>query len=466
MGIITDAISSTLGLARSGGWQWQDYIHPASFRGVPFGVVSGEGVFGRRIAVHEYPYKDTVYVEDLGRSTRKFTIRGFLVHDSLLYSAPDVFTQRDSLISAAEQNSSATLVHPTLGELAVYITDGGLQINEGIESERVFEFTLTCIEAGEKEFAIQTGTVSDARSNWLKTLYVTAARYVAMVTSEVNSIAGIIDVGGGVIQSYANLAQSMVDSVTNLGNVMNSTFGNIRYSRFNYGAVGGAVSGVAGVTSNERDANTPNLVKEKISKSVTDRDTIEQSIDQTDDLGAVDDIPQRVQDLIGNIANSTGSEKEKINTFEALTYFNNKNFHRSGDANTVVKHTVCMSVCMSASTMAYVALHYTPANLDEAQDILIRVSGCLERALLMCADLGNDECYKSLLEQRILFVGTYTKRFISLPSLALIRLNSPLPSLMLANRFYQDAGRNEELVQAAKPIHPAFMPIEFKAKKI
>ena len=30
------------------------------------------------VAVHEYPYRDTVWVEDLGRSARKFTLRGFL----------------------------------------------------------------------------------------------------------------------------------------------------------------------------------------------------------------------------------------------------------------------------------------------------------------------------------------------------------------------------------------------------
>ncbi|HHL9455219.1 TPA: DNA circularization N-terminal domain-containing protein, partial [Escherichia coli] len=60
MGIITDAVSSALGLSSSGGWEWQSHIHQASFCGVPFGVIAGEGVYGRRVAVHEYPYRDTV----------------------------------------------------------------------------------------------------------------------------------------------------------------------------------------------------------------------------------------------------------------------------------------------------------------------------------------------------------------------------------------------------------------------
>lgn len=74
MALITDAISSLLGGGDS--WDWFEHIHPASFRGVPFAVVSAEGVFGRRQAVHEYPYRNTAWVEDLGRGTRKLTIRG------------------------------------------------------------------------------------------------------------------------------------------------------------------------------------------------------------------------------------------------------------------------------------------------------------------------------------------------------------------------------------------------------
>ena len=64
MALINDALSSLLG--SGDGWDWFEHIHPASFRGVPFAVVSAEGVFGRRRAVHEYPYRNTARVEDRG----------------------------------------------------------------------------------------------------------------------------------------------------------------------------------------------------------------------------------------------------------------------------------------------------------------------------------------------------------------------------------------------------------------
>ncbi|ETS31119.1 hypothetical protein BB987_09415 [Photorhabdus temperata] len=48
MPLIKDAISSFLG--KDEAWKWSEHLHPASFRGVPFAVVSGESVFGRRQA--------------------------------------------------------------------------------------------------------------------------------------------------------------------------------------------------------------------------------------------------------------------------------------------------------------------------------------------------------------------------------------------------------------------------------
>ena len=45
---------------------FSDTLLPASWRGVPFHGLSGELRFGRRPVVHEYPFRDSVWVEDLG----------------------------------------------------------------------------------------------------------------------------------------------------------------------------------------------------------------------------------------------------------------------------------------------------------------------------------------------------------------------------------------------------------------
>ncbi len=67
MPIIRDMISDLLG-GSGDTWKWEEHLHQASFRGVPFAVLEADGLFGRRQAVHEYPYRETAWVEDMGRS--------------------------------------------------------------------------------------------------------------------------------------------------------------------------------------------------------------------------------------------------------------------------------------------------------------------------------------------------------------------------------------------------------------
>ncbi|MEM8111266.1 DNA circularization N-terminal domain-containing protein, partial [Morganella morganii subsp. sibonii] len=188
MPIIKDAISDVLGIEPD--WNWSEHLQQASFRGVPFGVLSGESVFGRRQAIHEYAYRDQSWIEDMGRSNRRITIKGFLIQDSLVYDAPDVITQRDNLVAACEVGEAGTLVHPTLGEMTVSVTESGLRVSENAESGRVFEFELVVIESGLKVFAItgseKTGELTFGQ--WLKEAAHTTLKTIAMIKGEVRSV--------------------------------------------------------------------------------------------------------------------------------------------------------------------------------------------------------------------------------------------------------------------------------------
>ena len=78
----------------------------ASFRGVPFFVESAEISGGRRAVVHEFPFRDDPYVEDLGRKAHSFRIDGYVIGD-------DYLAQRDALQAALENVAGpGELVHP------------------------------------------------------------------------------------------------------------------------------------------------------------------------------------------------------------------------------------------------------------------------------------------------------------------------------------------------------------------
>ena len=71
-------------------------LREASFKGVPFKVDETEGQFGRRNVLHQYPYRDLPFAEDLGREVRRFSVHAFVL------TQPEY----DALVEALEKEYS------------------------------------------------------------------------------------------------------------------------------------------------------------------------------------------------------------------------------------------------------------------------------------------------------------------------------------------------------------------------
>ncbi|KFK94596.1 MULTISPECIES: DNA circularization protein [unclassified Serratia (in: enterobacteria)] len=464
MALITDALSSLLGGGQK--WDWQAHIHPASFRGVPFAIVSGEGVFGRRQAVHEYPYRNTVWVEDLGRGTRKITLRGFIVQDSLVYDAPDVITQRDSLVAACEMEGAGILVHPTLGELTVSVPDGGLRVQDSMETGRAFEFTLTVIESGLKVFSV-TGSAaasSTVNANWLLTAAKSGVKFIAMVRRELRTVTQAIKTLKNTANFWGNFVRGTANEVTNLGNVLKSTFGSARYGRFSKGTVGGSVSGLTGIVTRTEDTNDySGLVQQKMAEAVTGRAKLLAEVDSLENISSIEAFSKGVREIIDQIIFLSGSIEEKIRMLETLAAYRSNTFYAT-ESDAAISNSATILICtLSAGAMAVVAADYEPDSYDDAIAMLNRVCDTLDTILLMIADSGNDDSYLGLLLTRNALVDAYTIKGAQLSTLAQVTMPASLPALTLANRLYQDGARADELIQTVQPRHPAFMPLTFKA---
>ena len=145
------AVSQTIGLARTidnsgnswAGGEWWQQLQPGSWRGVGFVMDAAETHAGRRVAIHEYPYRDDVWPEDLGKLPRRFAIQCYQTGD-------DVYQQRDALIAACEQPGPGTLVHPTLGSVQCVLLD--FAVADRRERGRYVEAVLTFILAGAVQF--------------------------------------------------------------------------------------------------------------------------------------------------------------------------------------------------------------------------------------------------------------------------------------------------------------------------
>ncbi|ENJ2294043.1 DNA circularization protein [Yersinia enterocolitica] len=465
MSLISNALSDLLGTGGDS-WQWSEHLHPASFRGVPFAVMTAEGVFGRRQAIHEYPYRDTAWIEDLGRATRRLTIRGFLIQSSGLYTAPDVMTQRDSLIAACEMPDAGTLVHPTLGEMTVSIPESGLRLNEGAESGRVFEFTLTIIESGLRVFSITSSAdaVSSIQSSWFGLATKSVATFIATVKGEIRSVTQTIRTLKSTAAFWVNMVNSTTSEATNLGNVLRSTLGRDRYGRYNHGTVGGSVSGATASVSTQSDTtNLSALVAQKMVVSVEGRASLVAATDALKEATTVEGHANAALAVVNAILSSGASTLDLIRMMQELTSINDDTFRPNPSDNSTAAASYQLIIVLCAGAMVYAASQYQPESYDDAVDILTRVCDVVDGAALSAADSGNDEVYQALMDLRGSIVTLLQQTGANLSRVEIVNFNRSLPALNLANRLYQDARRGDALVKMAAPVHPAFMPIRFKA---
>ncbi|EON3358791.1 DNA circularization protein [Yersinia enterocolitica] len=465
MSLISNALSDLLGTGGDS-WQWSEHLHPASFRGVPFAVMTAEGVFGRRQAIHEYPYRDTAWIEDLGRATRRLTIRGFLIQSSGLYTAPDVMTQRDSLIAACEMPDAGTLVHPTLGEMTVSIPESGLRLNEGAESGRVFEFTLTIIESGLRVFSITSSAdaVSSIQSSWFGLATKSVATFIATVKGEIRSVTQTIRILKSTAAFWVNMVNSTTSEATNLGNVLRSTLGRDRYGRYNHGTVGGSVSGATASVSTQSDTtNLSALVAQKMAVSVEGRASLVAATDALKEAATVEAHANAALAVVNAILSSGASTLDLIRMMQELTSINDDTFRPNPSDNSTAAASYQLIIALCAGAMVYAASQYQPESYDDAVDILTRVCDVVDDAALSAADSGNDEVYQALMDLRGSIVTLLQQTGANLSRVEIVNFNRSLPALNLANRLYQDARRGDALVKMAAPVHPAFMPIRFKA---
>ncbi|MBW9336194.1 hypothetical protein FEE59_22000 [Herbaspirillum sp. RU 5E] len=91
------------------------------------------------------------------------------------------------------------------------------------------------------------------------------------------------------------------------------------------------------------------------------------------------------------------------------------------------------------------------------------VSSLISDEIQIAGDSGNDETYVALIGLRAAVIDDLNTRGARLSSMAEFSFSAPMNALALAQRLYRDPSRATELILQAAPVHPAFMPQEFRA---
>lgn len=438
---------------------WSDSLRQASWRGVPFGVLGGTGKFGRRIAEHKYAFRDTPYAEDVGRAARGFTLTGFLLENDLVYGGGDVIQQRARMIAAAEAAGPGELVHPTMGKLQLSLPE--LSIAEKAEDGLYFELTFTFVEAGQRLYPVNAAsTPANTVAAATATNTAAAAAYSLRATTDFASGAAVINQALATTASFVSLATTLVGDATGIINTVASLAG--PYGRYFGGRLLGAfVDDVIGDTTD----TVTSLIADGVAATAA---VISAGAALTASIGTPATTATCAQSLASALLAATADPADGVRLTNELAQFVTATpvvgldpiglamadiADASGD---LFRRAAVAALAQASST-------YQPASSNDAVTLMNTVTTALDNEINIAANQGEDATYAALRSLRIAVVQDLTTRGAPLAAMTTFTVNASLPAIVLALRFYRDAGRDAELVTQANPVHPLFMPQSFQA---
>jgi prophage DNA circulation protein len=416
-------------------------LRPASYRGVPFGVFGGQARFGRRNALHEYPFRDTPWVEDLGRSSRRITVTGFLVGD-------DVIAQRERLITACEKPGDGELIHPTLGRLKVSLME--VSTAEHWEQARVFEINFSFVEQGERQFPDAVVTPTDAISSAASTVSAAAGdTHAEQITKVIKQ--RVIPQVSVVTAIWTVAATAAGKNATSLINLAASLQGN-------YGRLLGQSSGI----SLSEVVSSSDTIAKLTGKAASSRASIAAAVAILDKAGlnvsvsTLGAFSQAARDLASAVRGASPTPADGVRSMLALTTVRSV-------VNVSQQATADLFRRIAVAGLAQASAAYQPSTSDEATQVRTQVLDAIDAEITTAGNQGDDSVYTALRTMRAEVIRDMNAKGASLPTLITVTTQAPLPALTLAQKLYRDPNREEELVRRANPRHPAFMPLSFTA---
>ncbi|GAB2182680.1 DNA circularization N-terminal domain-containing protein [Denitratisoma sp. agr-D3] len=364
------------------------------------------------MALHEYPFKDDPWPEDMGRATRRFSIEGFVVGD-------DYDLARNDLIEALDTEGPGELVHPYYGRRMVSLAGPVLVSESSTEEGGVARFPMEFIpfvESVEPSARIDTREQINAAADEANAAAAddfadnfsvdgeadfVSASAVERVRSLVDSLHGIRQ---GMLPDFSVVTDYLVAAKMLTGGIA----GIMRIPTDLAGRIMGLIAGIRGL------AIAPALALDGLRKlfGYGKKDKV------------VLAIPRR-----------TSSRIVQSNNAIAI--------------NNLVQRAAVIESVVAASTMEFDSYTQAVAVRDEL----------VEQIDAVVAD-APDPVYRTMTNLRLALVRDVAARGGDLGTVAEVTMARTLPALVVAYRIYGDATRDAEIVtrNAALVRHPGFVP--------
>jgi prophage DNA circulation protein len=406
-----------------------------SFRAVPFAVLGSGGETGRKQAVHQYPYRDGVYVEDLGKRGRVYHIRGFV-------TGATAAAQRDLLVLAAETAGTGLLIHPTIGVIKAACMNFAWGEPDGITGR--IDVSFDFLE--QKDLLGSTVKVAldaAAAAAALVAQAVSASSYAKTATAALAVGQPVVAAAQAVATGWGRVANQAVRSPRAMASAISILPGNNgRYT-----------SGNAAVVDNTATVSTV------LADLTTSRVAMESAVADLGAGGTADALSSaalNVAELVRTSLADPGAQMAALLSLATLAPI-------GAAIATARSATAAMCRQMALASIALACADWNPTSSDQAEALRKLVATQMDTAATEAADEGYTDIWRVLRDLRSSLTTFLAQQASQLPDQITVARNGPLPALVLAQQLYADGSRSDDLIGRANPIHPAFMPTNFQA---
>ena len=214
--------------------QWAALRNPGSFRGVPFVVLENNIRRGRQVSLHTYPFRDDPWPEDLGRSSRVTSFRGFVVGD-------DCDTQIKNLIDAVEMPGPGPLLHPTFGSINATVI--AFAAADEAERGRMWSFEMSVVPYTSRIYPVAAANTQGAAGGLFGSFGAELQKDFAAVKAKVDEVRSAVGGVVSTVQGYVAQANGLIGDATSLARIPTQILGN--FGRFAGGGLSINVPGLS-----------------------------------------------------------------------------------------------------------------------------------------------------------------------------------------------------------------------------
>lgn len=418
---------------------WRDELKPGSFRGVPFLIDNAQTQVGRRVALHQYPLRDTPWAEDLGRNARQFSI------DCLVIGA-DYMTQRDRLVEALEAAGPGTLVHPYFGTRRVVVAQPA-EVYESTREGGLARFRIPFAEAGEKlepansddtaaQVQSQAGATSDQAAQSFANQYSQAGMPQWVTDTASSDLGGLTDALASLRDRIPGIPSAVTSFNTQL-QAFSDTLSSLIRDPFNLGA--SVVSLVLGLGT---------IVQQPLDALGLYSSLFDFGSDAAPITGSTPARQQQAANRAAVHALVQGAAIAQAAYWSAAVPAQSETqvqIVNASTGGTTSSTTGGMQTTTTVLVDGYADVGSATTVRDEITDAIDNLS--------LSAD---DDLYPALMDLRAAVVQDINTRIATLPALIAFTPLRTMPSLVLAYRLYADATRDAEIVARNDLVYPAF----------